>query len=164
MIKLVTLGFAGCDADHKVREEGGNNRGPRIREYLENTDPPINIAAPWCAAAVQYWSDAAARVLGVENPLDAVRLEAYVQSYHDHFAPDGIVTAAEAEPGDLVLYSFGGQRWDHIGLVAQAPTDSTVWSVEGNTSDANQRDGDVVTIKPRALDRSYDVTFIRWGA
>ena len=42
----------------------------KVRDYLSNIDPPINVAAPWCAAAIQYWSDAAARLLGVDNPLD----------------------------------------------------------------------------------------------
>lgn len=161
-LQITTLGFAGGDADHKVREEGGNNKGPRIREYLSNIDPPINVAAPWCAAAIQYWSDAAARLLGVANPLDEIKLEAYVQSYHDHFAPGAVVGPGDASLGDLVLFNFGGDRWNHIGLLAQLPVGSTFWTVEGNTSEENQRDGDVVTTKPRKLD-AYDVEFIRWA-
>ena len=162
MIKRVALGVAGCDADHKVREEGGNNRGSRIRQYLTSVDPPINSAAPWCAAAVQYWSDTAARILGVPNPLDTVRLEAYVQSYHDHLAPAGVVLPVVAEPGDLALFSFHGERWDHIGLLAQPVRNGTFWTVEGNTSDSDQRDGDVVAIKSRNLGSSYAVEFITW--
>ena len=157
MIQAVALGIAACDADHKVREEGGNNRGPRIREYLKNVG--FAEGAPWCAAAVQYWSDLAARTLGVVNPLDAVLQEALVQSYYDLLEGSQV---DDPEPGDLVLFKFGGSAtWNHVGLVAQAPAGGTFWTVEGNTSDANQRDGDAVAFKPRKLG-GPPVTFIRW--
>lgn len=165
MIQRVALGIAACDADHKVREEGGNNRGPRIFDYLRGTDPPINVAAPWCAAAVQYWSDLAARTLGTDNPLDAVKLEAYVQSYHDWAEERGaLVDATQARPGDLVLFDFHGNRWDHIGLLAQLPDgDGAFWTVEGNTNEAGSREGDGVLFKPRKLG-DYPVSFVRWGS
>lgn len=162
-LALVALGAALMDADHRVREEGGNNRGPRIRQYLANADPPINVAAPWCAAFVQYCTDVAARGRGKRNPLDEVRREAYVQDYWEWGAPDRIVSPHLAQAGDLVLFSFGGERWDHIGIVSQPPGDGTTfWSVEGNTGDENQRDGDVVAHKPRQLDSGYAVQFMRW--
>lgn len=164
-LQLVTLGVALADADHKVREEGGNNRGARIQDYLRNTEPPINVAAPWCAAAVQYWADVAARHLGVDNPLDAIRHEALVQSYHDALAPQGLVNPDMVEPGDLALFRFpnGPDRWNHIGMVVQRPNDSGIfWSVEGNTGDVDQRDGDGVYVKPREVDPGYPVCFLRW--
>lgn len=163
ILQSVALGVAVCDADHKVREEGGNNRGARIRAYLDNAD--IGVPAPWCAAFVQYCADVAARSLGVLNPLDDVKLEAYVQSYADHFRNGNVVTPELARPGDLVFFSFGGERWDHIGFVAQRPIDGTFWSVEGNTSDASQRDGDGVVLKPRTLTTGRrEPMFVRWGA
>lgn len=157
----VALGVALCDADHRVREQGGNNRGPRIRRYLENVDPPIAVAAPWCAAAVQYWADVAARGLGVSNPLDRIRHEALVQDYVDFFR-FSTVTPEEARPGDIVAFSFGGARYDHMGLVAQPVRDGHFWSVEGNTSDESQRDGDAVVLKPRDL--RFQATFVQWAA
>lgn len=164
MIHQVTLGVALAEADHKVREEGGNNKGPRIRQYLEGTDPPITIAAPWCAAFVQYCSDVAARGLGMRNPLDDVRHEALVQSYFDHFQ-DRAIPAGRVRPGDLVLFRFPGPpRWNHIGIVAQPPNaDGIIWSVEGNTGDVDQRDGDGVYLKPRKVGAS-PITFLRWWA
>lgn len=172
MIAHIALGVAICEADLDVMEEGGNNRGPRVMEHLANVDPPINSAAPWCAAAVQAWSDIAARATGLSNPLDEVRLEAYVQSYYDWaFSNDKIVSKEEARAGDLVLYKFGDSgRWDHIGIVAE-PVDVTdhFRAVEGNTplrhtSMSEQRDsptGDGVALKTRRTDR-YPVVFVRW--
>lgn len=163
LVKPVALGIALRDASLKIGEDGGNNEGERIREYLINVDPPINFAAPWCAAAVQFWTDLAARKLRTTNPLDVVRREAYVQDYYD--ALDYLVVEPQdTEPGDLVLFSFGGERWDHIGLVVAPPAVGTplFTSVEGNTSDENERDGDVVAEKTRRLDASYRTAFIAW--
>lgn len=163
-LRLATLGCALRDARLGMGEEGGNNRGPYVRSLLGELDPPIDQAAPWCAAAVQSWSDNAADQLGIVNPLDDVRLEAYVQNYFDtlrHLEID----AGLARRGDLVLFSFGGERWDHIGLVVR-PTrqlgDGHVQTVEGNTSAESQRDGDQVAVKRRSLSAGYDVTFIDW--
>ena len=162
MIETVTLGVALAEADHKVREEGGNNNGPRIRQYLDNAG--IAVPAPWCAAFVQYCSDVAARGLGVPNPLDAVKLEALVQSYADEFAHQ-VVDPWSARPGDLVCFSFGGERWDHIGVIAQPPVGQSFWTVEGNTSTTDQRDGDSVSVKPRTLDTgTREPLFLRWGS
>lgn len=164
VIQAVALGIAACDADHKVREVGGNNRGPRIRQYLANLDPPMQEGAPWCAAAVAYWSDLAARALGVKNPLDAVRLEALVQSYYDLLASEE-VPPEMVEPGDLVLFKFGSSgRWDHIGIVTQPPKPGSkgFHTVEGNTGAESQRDGDGVHFRVRELDAAYPVCFIRW--
>jgi hypothetical protein len=163
-LQAVALGAAGMEADHRVREEGGNNRGPRVRTYLLGIDPPISTAAPWCAAFVQYCSDVAARTLGVPNPLDAVRLEAYVQSYADEFQHQA-VGIGSALAGDLVLYSFGGERWDHIGFFSHRGDGDVFWVVEGNTSLSNPRDGGGVALKARDMSAGdRDPIFIRWGS
>lgn len=164
-LQAVTLGVAICEADHKVVEEG-TNWGPRVREYLRNCDPPINVAAPWCAAFLAFVSDVAARGLGVANPLDSVRLEAYVQSYYQWAKEGGrLISPQESIPGDLVLYNFRNVRWDHIGLLITPPDDlGFMRCVEGNTNDAGSRDGDGVYMKIRSLKRNYPVAFVRWAA
>ncbi len=161
-LALVTLGFAGADSDHEVREVDGPNDGPRIRAYLANTDPPINTPAPYCAAGIQKWSDLAAKLLHVENPLDAVRLEAFVQSYYDWAEAEGRIVTSPRE-GDLVCFRFNHSRWDHIGIVAIPPDSSgAFWTVEANTGDDGGRDGDGVYVKLRSTALGYPTCFIRW--
>ena len=169
-LAVLALGVALGDVDNGVHEEGGNNAGPRIRKYLKNVDPPINQAAPWCAAALQRWADVAAQSWDVPNPLDAVRLEAYVQSYHDWAkANNKIVLPSAAQPGDLILYKFGGQRFDHIGIVLRRLKDGMIAAVEGNTSpgvgastEERERDGDGVYIKVRIATRQ-PIAVVRWA-
>ena len=168
-LSVLALGVALGDADNGVHEQGGNNTGPKIRRYLKNCDPPINVAAPWCAAGLQYWSDIAAQAWDVPNPLDAVRLEAYVQSYYEWAkAGDRVVPVANAEPGDLVLYNFGGKRWDHIGMVLKPLSGGMLAAIEGNTSpgvgasaDEREREGDGVYIKVRVITRQ-PIAIVRW--
>lgn len=164
LLSAVTLGVMLDEISHGVSEEGGNNRGPRIREYAANIDPPMTDGFPWCAMLVQFASDVAAKGLSLSNPLDRVRQEALVQSYFDEFS-GAQVPAAQAEPGDLVLYQFpnGPDRWNHIGILAVRPNaDGVFVAIEGNTSDENQRDGDVVARKIRNTNVSYPLAFIRW--
>ena len=156
------VGAAAMEADNRVREEGGNNRGPRVAEYLASLDPPLAEGAPWCAAFVQYVSDVAARAVGVPNPLDAVRLEAYVQSYVDQYG-HAAVAPELALPGDLVCFSFGGERWDHIGILSRRVAGDSFWTIEGNTGTESERDGDGVAVKPRTLSTgTREPLFLRW--
>ena len=65
-----------------------------------------------------------------------------------------------------MLFKFdGSQTWNHIGFVARPPKPGTtiLWSVEGNTGDVSQRDGDGVYLKSRESSK-YPTCFIRWAA
>ncbi len=165
-IRIVTLGVLAGEIDHDVREEGGNNIGPRMKKYRENADPPIDFAVPWCALLIQHASDVAAFALGITNPLDDVRQEALVQSYFEALR-DQEVAASDAEVGDLALFKFGSsaRAWDHIGVVSSPPKSGSSFftTIEGNTSDDSERDGDAVAYKSRKLDAGYPVTFLTWG-
>jgi hypothetical protein len=166
-LRYATLGVLIGLADIGVREVGGNNVGPQIATILKSCDPPIKTPAPWCAALIQFASDAAARALGVKNPLDAVKLEAYVQSYVEWAKTNHrVIPPSSAIPGDLVCFSFGGSRYDHIGMVQSEVSPKGIFTtVEGNTSDASQRDGDAVArSKVRDLTvGKFTPLFIRWS-
>lgn len=172
-LRSAAFGVAACDAYRGVVEEGENS-GTAVRGYLSNCDPPINVAAPWCAAAVQWWADVAAEALDVPNPLDEVRREAYVDDYYAWaMGREILIPPSQARSGDLVLFEFptGPDRWNHIGFVARPPDNTwTIWTVEGNTSPGvgatdgeRQREGDGVYLKQRHLDGSYRTAFVRWS-
>jgi peptidoglycan hydrolase-like protein with peptidoglycan-binding domain len=45
----------------------------------------------------------------------------------------------EPQPGDLVFYSFGGKRPDHVGMVEAVGPSGTFTTIEGNVGDACRR-------------------------
>lgn len=161
MIHLVALGIACAEADHDVREVGGNNRGPRVREYLASVG--FAEGAAWCAALGFYcWKLAAEEVLGVPNPLEVVPHRALVQSYYETLAGYA-VDPYDARPGSLVLMKFGSnpRDYDHFGMLRRPIPQGTFGclTVEGNTgpgigsTDAErQREGDGVYLRTRGLD------------
>lgn len=157
------LGAAAHDLRRGVRESRAN-AGREIDHMLRNAG--ITVAAPWCAAFVQDVTDSAARALGVVNPLDAVKLEALVQSYVNWAESEGRMfrDASKVVPGDLVCFKFAPYtRWNHIGIVRVPPTaEGVLKTIEGNTNVAGSREGDGVYEKSRNVVKDR-VCFIRWA-
>jgi len=163
----VALGVAIGALGEGVKEEGGENQGDDVRKYLWNAG--INVPAPWCAAAVQFWTDVASRIIGARNPLDDVKREALVADYVTLAESLGwIVPPERCLPGDLVCFRFGSTgRWNHIGIVMDPPVLlgpgrwSTVRTIEGNTNAGGGREGDGVFMKLRSVTPGR-ICFIRW--
>jgi hypothetical protein len=159
-LRLSALAYGLMELSARVREEKPN-WSPRIKEYFLNIVPPITVPAPWCAVLQQFVTDRSARAHTVTNPLDAVVLEAYVQSYFEWAKKNNkLIPAKDALPGDLVLFTFGNVRYDHIGmLMTKIGKDKWFKSLEGNTNAAGSREGDEVAAKWRP---TTDEVFVRW--
>lgn len=145
-----------------VKEQGGDNKGKRVAEFLKEAG--VTVPAPWCAAYVNWSAKQAAAGLGVESPLEAVPLEAYVQSYYQHgVKKNWKVAAKDIRPGDLFLVWFPSlNRYGHIGFVAQVNDDNTFVTLEGNSNDEGSREGyEVCQNKRKITDR---IVFLSpWG-
>ena len=135
-----------------VRETGGANTGPQVDEYLAAAGvPPGN---PWCASFLTWalgkaghkmpgggWAAVATWVRNAEQGSNGLR----------------VVSAADARPGDIVAYDFGGQSDfgadGHIGFLGSTVTDGRFTALEGNNADA-------VNVVPRRVGDANTV-FIR---
>lgn len=160
-LRHVAAAIAMSEYERGVRETS-ENWGPRIAEYLANCDPPIHSPAPWCAAFVQFCADRAAVLLGEKNPLDAVKQEAYVQSYYDWAHANGLVLPKNVRPkfGDLgMIYYPSLKRYGHIFFVVQED-DGWVWSIDGNSNSDGSREGREIVNKKRAVSTNF--AFARW--
>lgn len=104
--------------------------------------------APWCAMFVSwvFWH--------AGHPLPAISTRrgfAYVPALvdwarrHGIWRPRGNYTP---RAGDLVVFSFGGQRADHVGIV-RALISGGVQTIEGNTSGSDPRNGGMVAVVNR---------------
>jgi len=169
-IALGDVHWQTADGEHIGAYETATNHSERIEEMLENAG--IYTPAAWCAAAVYTWCSEACQQLDVANPLEAVGHKALVQSYVDWAADNGhLIGRGDRRVGDLVCFSFGGTRYDHIGLV-HFPEPLT--TVEANT---HVRDGDddlptyqpspregyeVEVVEGRKMQYARPTKFIRW--
>ncbi|RYG33585.1 hypothetical protein EON81_17845 [bacterium] len=112
----------------KVRESGGNNRGPEVREFLRSAG--LGEGYPWCAAAICF----ARKSAGLPVPKGAAAVRNWAS-----FLP----STSSPTRGDL-CYWLNADGSGHIGIVVRT-LGLWTYSIEGNTSGGetgSQRDGD----------------------
>jgi hypothetical protein len=150
-----------------VKEVGGNNNGPKIREYQGATN--LKPASwPWCAALccwiIREWlkDKESAKWLGLKQitpeqwrPKTAAAF-GYISWAKDRPATTKVLSRkAKPQAGDFAIFDFS-----HIGIVTKVLPSGKFQCVEGNTGPAGLRDstsGDGVWLKTRtsSLVRNY---------
>ena len=133
-----------------IREEGGENHGPRILQYMRATwmpDESNKAGYPWCAAFVCWVVTEAVRALQlpkkdyVYQGADAYGWEKFARKKGWHV----LTRDEQALPGDLVIFEFS-----HIGIVVQDLGPNHYFhTIEGNTNGDGEREGDGVYKKER---------------
>lgn len=146
-----------------IHEEGGDNHGARVNWYQE--EGGSGDGTPWCADFANWCAKFAADILEIHSPLEDVKNQAYVQSYVDHFAAQGMTTKrpGKVEPGYLFALWFPSlNRYGHIGFVKSIDLKAgTFTTVEGNSNDEGSREGKEVCSNTRPI--TDHVVFIRWA-
>jgi cell wall-associated NlpC family hydrolase len=116
-----------------VREQTGNNDGPRVESYLRSVG--LKKGQAWCAAFVS-WIYAQA---GFAKPRSGWSPDLFPSSR----------LARSALPGDVLgIYFKAYKRIAHVGLVIKQDGDWML-SVEGNTNLEGSREGQGVYLKKR---------------
>lgn len=135
-----------------VEEHGGPNRGKEVEAYLASTG--LGGGYPWCAAFTTWCLKNA----GWTGSLPTY--SAYVPSWEAWGQTKGyIIPYTKARMGDFVTYQFDNDaESDHIGVVTRK-TASTLYAIEGNTSNTNWADGDGVFERER--EKKYVAKIIR---
>lgn len=104
---------------------------------------------PWCAMFDSYCSAKSG------NPLPPIRTSkgyAYVPDLWNYAKWMGQLrrpSGYNPKPGDRVMFSFGGRRPDHVGIVIENLGGGRVLTIEGNTNGAGSRTGGSVLKKVR---------------
>lgn len=118
------------------REEGGNNRGPKVEAYLSSAGGKPGDA--WCAAFVYYCYRAAAQAAGVVNPcprtLAALRMWSLA---------DPVTHTVMPARGRLAVLDHG-KGLGHVSIVEEVLADGRIVDVSGNTNAQGSRAGDSV--------------------
>ena len=142
-----------------VHEQGGNNRGPRVEEYLRAVG--LGPGNPWCAAFV-CWCLKQAGVKGGPCSGDTWAIEAWGKN-HGCLHNDTLHRPEAPKRGDIFLLLDPDNDFhpQHTGIVKAVNSDGLTFdTVEGNTGLRSETDGDGVAAKTR---RVYDCSFVRWA-
>lgn len=125
------LAAARAEAARGAGEEGGNNRGPDIRVYLDGL---AQEGADWCAGFVSWCHREGARRLGRAMPF---RYSLGARDIRNQFRDRRWAFAASLAqpplPGDVVVWWRGAPSgWQgHIGIVERC-ADGILATIEGN--------------------------------
>jgi len=116
----------------RVREVGGNNRGPDVEAFLKYTGHAPG--QPWCAAWVSFVVTRAIEATGLRliKPKTA-RAFAFEQWGLRNHLPviAGVKLVAQdfIEPGDIIVFGFS-----HVGIaLSSSSAGDAVHTIEGNT-------------------------------
>lgn len=130
-------------AEIGVREEGGNNRGERIGEYLAATG--LGQGHPWCAAFTKFVYD--------QNGIPTTGATAWSPSWFPKsrtYWLKGQDPLAIRPADTFGLHYANLGRIGHVGLIEKVE-DGWLYTIEGNTGDDQGRDGDVVRRHRRSI-------------
>ena len=156
-----------------VHEEGGENCGPKIREFQSATWL-APAAWPWCAAfccwVLKKWlADPEVRQVLTDTVAPKLQEESWRCRDASAFGWEkwarnkGLPVLHRddsVQPGDFVIFDFNGpvDGGGHIGIVT-ASVDGKIMTIEGNTNADGSREGDGVWEKTRT--RRYVRCFVR---
>jgi hypothetical protein len=121
-----------------VAEEGGNNRGPRVEEYLRSVSLAPGFS--WCMAFTFWCFRQAAARLKLVNPCPRTGGCLRLWSLADAATKVGFETPAR---GKIYVLDHG-RGLGHVGIVELVNTDGTISEVSGNTNKDGSRDGNCV--------------------
>ena len=101
---------------------------------------------PWCCVFVWY----VFREAGLSKLFYDGRKTALCQTLFDWFKKNNRFYSTP-EVGDIVFFKFGknARQTDHVGIVEKVNADGSVTTIEGNTSDKDDRNGGMVKRRTR---------------
>lgn len=140
-----------------VKESGGQNRGPKVEEYLAAAGLPPGQS--WCAAFIVWCYAQAQRELGmgsmaIKRTGKCARLwTASAPLWRSDRPSVGAIFIHLEDPTDP-------ESSGHCGIVT-AINDIAIEAIEGNTNAAGSRNGNIVREHPRP--RSYVTGYIDIG-
>lgn len=137
-----------------VREVGGNNRGQVVEHLLKMVG--LRPGDPWCAAFV---AKVGYTLFGRDWPLPLV---GGCATLGEAAARKEILYKFPAPGSVFLLYSKAKGRFAHTGFVGLKPSKNGWPTIEGNTDDEDETDGQGVYKRER--DFGPNDRFIYWWA
>lgn len=119
-----------------VKEQGGNNRGPEVDQYLAAVG--LDPGYPWCCAFLFWCFREAAKRLSLVNPLPRTASALRLWTLTEPICRD-----SNPKPGYIYVLQHSPTT-GHVGIIESVAADGTIVEVSGNTSSTGSREGDSV--------------------
>lgn len=138
-----------------VTENGSNNAGEFVRLFQRSV-PNTAHGSPWCLHFVHHCIDMATRLIN-EIFDDDNEIESKVHRTGSTMLcfskTDKTQQIFKPEPGALIFWQKyildKPSDYGHVGIVLSVLDEQTILTIEGNTGQGDQRDGEGVCIKTR---------------
>jgi uncharacterized protein (TIGR02594 family) len=157
MTKIAAEALKVAKSQIGVHEEGGNNKGVKVGEYLSSVGLPQGYA--WCQSFVYWCFKKASFNLSAANPVPKT---AGVLKHWNEVKYGKKVAVPQV--GDLFVMDFG-KGMGHIGFVSSVDlVKKTFETIEGNSNDEGSREGYEVAHRTGKLSRRMSSVrgFIRY--
>jgi len=157
MSKITVEALKVAESQIGVHEEGGNNKGVKVGEYLSSVGLPQGYA--WCQSFIYWCFKKASANLAAANPVPKT---AGVLAHWNNTIYGKKVAVPEV--GDLFVMDFG-KGMGHIGFVSKVDlVNKTFETIEGNSNDEGSREGYEVAHRTGKLSRKFSSVkgFIRY--
>lgn len=153
MTELVKRTLEIASGEVGVTEEGGDNFGPRVEEYLRSVG--LGPGNAWCAAFVYWCIEKASKESGVKNPFCRT---GYCPSI-TNWAKEYNILSQTPEPGDVFLLCDHISAY-HTGFV-ESVNGGAFQTIEGNTNLDGSANGYGVFRRTRYNGNKY--LFVKWS-
>lgn len=147
-------------ADVGKVEITGRNDGKHIDRYARTVGMPLQSA--YCYAAIYTWSNDAALLQAVSNPLPRTGSTQTAFTIASKTFTASKYTSARR--GDILIWRIPRKWLGHAALITNVRADGIIETIEANTSRAgsgNQRDGGGVWTKRRFINRGLGRMVVR---
>ena len=148
-----------CDRDLRIRQlaitksqigvrETGRNSGA-VTRYLRAVGLPSGN--PYCAAGI-YWSfDSASSSLGLAKSAIPIPRTGLASRIYSYAKANGVRCQARPAIGDLIVWQKPSSIFGHVGQILLVRDAGWVTTIEYNTGNRSQREGDGVWTKQRNI-------------
>lgn len=119
------------DAVGVTEHPPGSNDGPRIRKWwtAAGYTSPVPYCACFVGCAVEHATRGRVKARQVSGYCPAIVAIARQGSLGFKLS-----SLAEAVPGDIVMFDFGHEKYDHTGIFVRHDGDGFIRTIEANTS------------------------------
>jgi hypothetical protein len=135
-MSLVLAALAAAQGQLGVREQGGNNTGPEVDQYLAAVG--LDPGYPWCAAFLFYCFRQAAGQLELVNPVPKTASTQRLWTLSEPITRD-----SNPQPGYVYVLRHSPTT-GHAGIIESVGADGTIVEISGNTNATGSREGDCV--------------------